>query len=179
MSEQSRRHVLGAAALTGAAVALPAGPAAARAGRPRDAIRVTPEDARYGHLVSRGANRFRGTPDEVLLATSAAQVVQAVQDAVRRGRRLAVRSGGHCFEDFVDHPEVRTVIDLSAMRDVYYDPPSYPRCCISSEAACTMRSLVPSSVAGVMRPACWIQVHYRVADRTPPPSASFLLERSI
>ncbi|MGW6459189.1 FAD-binding oxidoreductase [Streptomyces sp. NPDC055078] len=122
MSEQSRRYVLGAAALTGATAALTAGQAAAApAGRPREAIRVPRGDPRYGHLVSRGANRFRGTPDEVFLVGSAAQVVRVVRDAVRRGRRLAVRSGGHCFEDFVDHPEIRTVIDMSAMRDVYYD----------------------------------------------------------
>lgn len=41
---------------------------------------------------------------------------------MRSGRRPAVRSGGHCFEDFVDHPEVRVLIDLSGLDRVYFDP---------------------------------------------------------
>jgi len=53
---------------------------------------------------------------------SSGQVEAAVQEAVRAGRRIAVRSGGHCFEDFVDNPRVRMVIDLSGMTGVSYDP---------------------------------------------------------
>ncbi|QDY79922.1 FAD-binding oxidoreductase [Streptomyces qinzhouensis] len=123
--ERGRRSVLGAAALTGAAAALPA--TAARADTPRarptpEAPRVTPGDPRYGHLAGRGANRFRGTPDEIRPVESTEQVVRCVQRAVRDGRRIAVRSGGHCFEDFVDHPGVRVVVDTSRMRSVEYDP---------------------------------------------------------
>ncbi|QPL96145.1 FAD-binding oxidoreductase [Streptomyces clavuligerus] len=125
--ERGRRRVLGAAAFAGAGLVLP--PGAARAADPAgtggpapEAPRVLPDDPRYGHLVSRGANRFRGTPDEVRPVESTAQVVRCVQEAVRRGRRIAVRSGGHCFEDFVDHPRVRTLIDMSRMRAVGYDP---------------------------------------------------------
>ncbi|GLF95429.1 FAD-binding oxidoreductase [Streptomyces yaizuensis] len=126
MSEKSRRRVLGAAVLAGGGAVLPPGTARAAPGdippADRDAPRVTPGDPRYGHLVGRGANRFRGTPDEVRPALTTRQVVRAVQEAVDAGRRPAVRSGGHCFEDFVDHPRVRTLIDLSRMRDVAYDP---------------------------------------------------------
>ncbi|GGY10961.1 FAD-dependent oxidoreductase [Streptomyces hiroshimensis] len=50
------------------------------------------------------------------------QVVDAVQQAVRQGKRIAVRSGGHCFEDFVDDHSVRVLIDLSPMTAVSYDP---------------------------------------------------------
>ena len=52
---------------------------------------------------------------------STEQVVAAVQDAVREGRRLAVRSGGHCLEGFVADPAVRAVIDTSLMTGVAYD----------------------------------------------------------
>ncbi|WP_319687280.1 FAD-binding protein [Streptomyces sp. ME19-01-6] len=53
---------------------------------------------------------------------STGQVEEAVRDAVRGGLRVAVRSGGHCFEDFVDNPEVRMIIDMSGMTAVYFDP---------------------------------------------------------
>ncbi|MER6915304.1 FAD-binding oxidoreductase [Streptomyces sp. NPDC000594] len=127
---RSRRGALGVAALAGGGALLPAGGARAAGGTPDapdapgtpEAPRVGPGDPRYGHLVSRGANRFRGTPDVVRPAGTTAQVVSCVQEAVRAGARLAVRSGGHCFEDFVDHPGVRVLIDLSRMREVAYDP---------------------------------------------------------
>ncbi|GAA0471004.1 FAD-linked oxidase [Paractinoplanes deccanensis] len=84
---------------------------------------IGPGDPRYAFLAGRGYNeRFTGSPGHFRLAGSTDDVVRAVGDAVRAGRRVAVRSGGHCFEDFVDDPAVRVVIDLSAMTDVAYDP---------------------------------------------------------
>jgi aclacinomycin oxidase len=53
---------------------------------------------------------------------STQEVVDAVQDAVRDGQRVVVRSGGHCLEGFVADPEVRVLIDTSLMTGVYYDP---------------------------------------------------------
>ncbi|MEI5101961.1 FAD-binding protein [Streptomyces sp. PmtG] len=128
--EHVRRTVLRAATGAGAGLALT--PAAARAAAPasgaagrgpaRGPVRVTRDDPRYAHLVARGAsNRFRGRPDLVYLAGSTSDVVAAVREAVRSGARLAVRGGGHCFEDFVDHPDVTAVIDMSPMRQVAFD----------------------------------------------------------
>ncbi|MFD0413444.1 FAD-binding oxidoreductase [Streptomyces sp. NPDC127108] len=109
--EHAGRTVLEAATVTGTGDWLPNGP-----------VRVTPADPRYAHLTTRGAsNRFRGRPEQVYLVGSTAQVVRAVQESVRAGARLAVRSGGHCFEDFVDHPQVKAVIDMSPMREVSFD----------------------------------------------------------
>ena len=65
--------------------------------------------------------RFRASPDYVRLVSSTEQVVAAVQDAVREGRRLVVTSGGHCLEGFVSDPEVRVIIDVSPMKGVYFD----------------------------------------------------------
>jgi FAD/FMN-containing dehydrogenase len=85
--------------------------------------KVEPGDPRYSDLVSRGFNkRFTGKPDYVRLVGSTAQVVDAVQDAVRDKLRLAVRSGGHCLEGFVADPAVRVLIDTSLMTGVDYDP---------------------------------------------------------
>ncbi|MFC9975797.1 FAD-binding oxidoreductase [Spirillospora sp. NPDC127200] len=74
-------------------------------------------------MARRGYNRrFEGRPEQIHVAHSAEDVVRAVNDAVRTGRKVAVRSGGHCFEDFVDAPDVRVVIDMSEMKAVRYDP---------------------------------------------------------
>ncbi|MGW5052721.1 FAD-binding oxidoreductase [Actinokineospora sp. NPDC004072] len=83
---------------------------------------VFPGDPRYGELVTGDNQRWVGSPDYFQLVGSTQQVVDAVQRAVRAGRRVAVRSGGHCYEDFVANPDVRAVIELSGMDAVYYDP---------------------------------------------------------
>ncbi|WBP90011.1 FAD-dependent oxidoreductase [Kitasatospora cathayae] len=85
-------------------------------------VTVTPTDRRYQDLLVRGYNRrFTGNPDYVRLVGSTAQVVQAVNEAVAAGKRVTVRSGGHCLENFVDDPDVKVVIDLSEMRSVSFD----------------------------------------------------------
>ncbi|MGH7566148.1 MAG: FAD-binding oxidoreductase [Gemmatimonadota bacterium] len=85
--------------------------------------RIGPGDPRYADLVGRGFNRrFPSTPDYVRLVGSTQEVVDAVQDAVRDGQRLAVRGGGHCLEGFVADPAVRVLIDTSLMTGVTYDP---------------------------------------------------------
>lgn len=84
---------------------------------------VGPDDPRYVDLVGRGFNkRFAGRPAYVRVATSTADVVEAVQDAVRDKLRLAVRSGGHCLEGFVADTAVQVIIDISLMTNVDYDP---------------------------------------------------------
>ncbi len=88
---------------------------------PPDPVRVTPGDPRYAGLVRRGNRRFTGSPDEVWVADTPGEVLAAVQAAVTAGRRPAVRSGGHGFEDFVDNPDVRSLIDISGLTGVTYD----------------------------------------------------------
>jgi hypothetical protein len=85
------------------------------------AVTVGPDDPRYADLAGRGSRKFAGKPDYVRLVCSTEQVVDAVQDAVRQGLRVAVRSGGHCLENFVADPAVRVVIDTSLMTGLYYD----------------------------------------------------------
>ena len=85
--------------------------------------KIGPDDLRFADLALRGANkRFAGMPNYVRLVSSAEQVVDAVQEAVRDKLRVAVRSGGHCLEGFVADPEVQVVIDTSLMTGVEYDP---------------------------------------------------------
>jgi FAD binding domain/Berberine and berberine like len=85
--------------------------------------KIEPDDSRYPELIRRGFNkRFACKPDYVLLVHSTDEVVEAVQEAVRRNLRLAVRSGGHCLEGLVDDPGVRVLIDTSLMTGLCYDP---------------------------------------------------------
>jgi hypothetical protein len=87
-----------------------------------ESIRIGPDDPRYRAVVDKRFNkRFAASPDYVRLVSSTAQVVSAVEEAVREGRRLVVTSGGHCLEGFVSDPEVRVIIDVSPMKRVYYD----------------------------------------------------------
>ena len=88
-----------------------------------ESSRIGPDDPRYRAVVDKRFNkRFRATPDYVRLVSSTEQVVAAVDEAVREGRRLVVTSGGHCLEGFVSDPEVKVILDVSPMKRVYYDP---------------------------------------------------------
>jgi hypothetical protein len=91
-------------------------------GPPVDATIVTPADPRYPGLVAGYNHRFVGRPDYVRLAGCTADVVEALDEAVATGRRIAVRSGGHCFEDFSASPDIAVLLDLSPMAGVRYDP---------------------------------------------------------
>ncbi|MDX2680470.1 BBE domain-containing protein [Streptomyces sp. NY05-11A] len=83
---------------------------------------VTPGDPRYAALSTRGSNkRFTAQPDAFRLVTTTEEAVRAVGDAVRTGRRIAVRSGAHCYENVAGDPAVRLVLDLGAMDAVRYD----------------------------------------------------------
>ncbi|GAB2789224.1 FAD-binding protein [Streptomyces daliensis] len=133
MPEHTRRTVLRTAAV-GAATAGAACPPLTSAAHARTAGRGTratpsrgdivlgPGDPRYEALAARGYNRrFSGHPRRIHLPTTTAQVVHAVQEAVRRRRHVVARSGGHGFEDFVDNDSVRVIVDLCRMTAVRYD----------------------------------------------------------
>jgi aclacinomycin oxidase len=128
MQAVTRRKFLAGAMAGGSAVALGAAGAPAYGATPAGTgeggfppVTVGPADARYPDLVRGNNLRYVGNPDHVRLASSTDQVVRAVQDAVSAGKRLAVRSGGHCYENFVADPAVQVVIDLSQFSDVSYD----------------------------------------------------------
>ncbi|MGW7578893.1 FAD-binding oxidoreductase [Streptomyces sp. NPDC054765] len=126
MARLTRRRLLELSALSGG-TALLSGPAASTPGttgpRSLGPVVLEPDDPRYTELTTRGYNgRFTGSPDVVHLVGSAGQVVRAVKEAARVRGRVAVRSGGHCFENFVDDPAVRVLIDVSEMTAVTYDP---------------------------------------------------------
>ena len=122
----NRRDFLkaGTAGAGGLALAapLPGGRAAAHPpGRGFPGGRVLPDDPRYPTLV-RGFNlRWAGQPAYVAVCGDTAQVVRAAQRALDEGRRITVRGGGHCYEDFVCRNDGGVIIDLSPMNAVWRD----------------------------------------------------------
>ncbi|MCM6771867.1 FAD-binding protein [Nocardia sp. CDC159] len=87
-----------------------------------DRTAITPDDPRYAEVTTAANGRFRCTPRLVHVPGTAAEVVAAVQAAADTRARLAIRSGGHCLEDFVDSAETEVLLDLSRLNRVDYDP---------------------------------------------------------
>ncbi|MFI6422856.1 FAD-binding protein [Streptomyces sp. NPDC050842] len=85
-------------------------------------LAIEPGDARYENLVQGYNHRFTGRPERVCLPVGTDEVVAAVGDAVAAGKRIAVRSGGHCFEDFTASPDIEVLLDLSQLNTIAHDP---------------------------------------------------------
>jgi FAD/FMN-containing dehydrogenase len=89
-------------------------------------IKIGPDDPRYEPL-RRGFNpRWLARPDYVRLPRTGDEVRHALQEALDEPAppersRITIRSGGHCYEDFVCSPDVRVIIDLSLMDAVHAD----------------------------------------------------------
>lgn len=89
---------------------------------------VGPGDARYQAL-RRGFNqRFIATPDYVSVVSSTDEVVAALNKYLAGyrpdeglDRRITVRSGGHCYENFVCGDDVGVILDLGQMDRAYLD----------------------------------------------------------
>ncbi|SEO28484.1 FAD-binding oxidoreductase [Actinacidiphila rubida] len=111
----------GAALLTGTGLALPDAAAADTATTAEPISTVTPDDKRYPDMVRGYNQRWVGSPERVCLADTTAQVQSVVQSAVNAGKRLTVRSGGHCHEDWVYNSDVDVILDMSKMDQVSYD----------------------------------------------------------
>ncbi|MEV0612762.1 FAD-binding protein [Nonomuraea sp. NPDC050404] len=125
MSEVTRRRLIGGAAAAGGAVVAAGLTPVAAAARAKlgefGPVVVRRGDPRYEDLAVRRTNqRFRAEPEYFHVPGSTEQVVAAVNEAVRAGRRVTVRSGGHCYENFVGDG-AQVVIDLCEMTEVYYD----------------------------------------------------------
>src|SRR5690349_3347522 len=82
---------------------------------------ITRDDPRYDSMLRGTNHRFVGSPDYVRVVTTTEQVVDAVNEAVAAGKRIAVRSGGHGLENFIANAEVKVLLDISEMTAVYYD----------------------------------------------------------
>ncbi|MDA2811413.1 FAD-binding oxidoreductase [Nocardiopsis sp. RSe5-2] len=122
MNAISRRGMLTWSALAGGAAFLaPARSAQAAPAPAGGLVSLGADDPRYPAL-TRGQNqRWIGAPDRVHLPASADDAVAAVERALESGHELSVRSGGHCYENFVDRPGVGAVVDMSRMDGISWD----------------------------------------------------------
>jgi FAD/FMN-containing dehydrogenase len=83
-------------------------------------IKITRSDPRYA-LLQRSRNlRWDSNPAEaaaeIELCETAEQTAEALQRVVNAGARPTVRSGGHCYEDFVVNNPGGTILDLSLLK---------------------------------------------------------------
>ncbi|MEW1829965.1 FAD-binding protein [Streptomyces sp. NPDC088196] len=125
-----RRRLLLAGAGGAVALGLPGTARAAESGTeagtdleavvPAGPVVVTPADQQYPDLVRALNARYVAKPDSVRVVDDPAQVAPIIAEAVKTGKRLTIRSGGHCLEDFVYNPQTQIVLDLSKMNGVYY-----------------------------------------------------------
>lgn len=114
--------VLGGAAMAGTptgSAAAAAEPSARAAGARGDA--VLPDDPRYPLLTTGNNQRFVARPDYIRMIRSTADAERALREALAQGKRISLRSGGHCFADFVCHDEAEVILDFSLMTEVSYD----------------------------------------------------------
>ncbi|PRY45217.1 FAD-binding oxidoreductase [Umezawaea tangerina] len=110
----------GASLVTGTSVAAASADAAGNCG-PFGPVTIPAGDPRYKSIQQAHNTRYTGTPDYAKVVGTPKQVVDAVGEAVANNKRLAVRSGGHCMENFTATPDIKALIDLSQLDEVYYD----------------------------------------------------------
>src|SRR5882757_7277928 len=86
---------------------------------------VTRQDARYDTLRKSRNLRWPSSGDEfaseVDLCDSEGDVAEVLQRVVSAGMRPTVRSGGHCYEDFVVNNPDGAILDLSML--THTNPP--------------------------------------------------------
>jgi FAD/FMN-containing dehydrogenase len=89
-------------------------------------VTVTRQDLRYKTLMKSRNLRFPANPaeavDRIVLCESAEDVATSLQAIVASGLRPTVRSGGHCYEDFVANNPGGAILDLSLLNTVGADP---------------------------------------------------------
>ncbi len=128
MTAMTRRGFLTSAAIGGASLAAAAPAAATTQSRAQRCMppafgpaTILASDPRYESMLRAHNTRFVGQPDYACVVGSADQVVHAIGEAVAAGKRIAVRSGGHAMENFTATPDIKALIDLSQLSNVYYD----------------------------------------------------------
>jgi FAD/FMN-containing dehydrogenase len=84
------------------------------------ANKITRTDPRYATLQRSRNLRWDANeaewPAEIELCASAEQAAEALQRVVSAGMRPTIRSGGHCYEDFVVNNPGGAILDLSVLK---------------------------------------------------------------
>ncbi|QKW07322.1 FAD-binding protein [Streptomyces sp. NA04227] len=96
-------------------------PEAAGVAAGAEGAKVLPADPRYPALTTGNNQRYVAAPEYVKMIKSTGDAVSALDAAVKAGKRVSVRSGGHCFADFVCHKDTQVILDFSEMTGIGYD----------------------------------------------------------
>lgn len=83
---------------------------------------VSRQDPRYEALEKGNNRRWPASESDsvsrIEICQSPAEVAEALQKAVSAGLRPTIRSGGHCYEDFVNNNPGGVLIDVSMLNDM-------------------------------------------------------------
>ncbi len=94
------------------------------------AVTIDRQDPRFDALKTGHNLRFPATdadaPSRIIICSNPTQVADALQRIVSSGLRPTVRSGGHCYEDFVANNPNGAIIDLSTHNAVETSAPGLP-----------------------------------------------------
>ena len=82
---------------------------------------MTMDQASIGEKIM-AAFRSLGTASGVALCQHNGDVAQALEIAVKAGRRPTIQLGGHCYEGFVYDNPGGTIIDVRNMNGITQDP---------------------------------------------------------
>src|SRR5215470_2498773 len=103
---------------------------------PLDSSTVTKEDPRFEVLIRCRNERWPENPSEAATEINVPGTVEqlraGLQKCVTSGRRPTVRSGGHCYEDFVVNNPGGVIFDLSQLTNPELAGPSTGRYIIPS-----------------------------------------------
>ncbi|WP_031498666.1 FAD-dependent oxidoreductase [Bryobacter aggregatus] len=81
------------------------------------AVDIRKPDPRYS-ILGRSRNlRWENTATEITLCESNEDAAAALQRIVSAGKRPTIRSGGHCYEDFVMNNPGGSILDLSLLTE--------------------------------------------------------------
>jgi hypothetical protein len=122
----SRRSMLSASGALLGAIALSGAPARAEAAETQartGSYQVITSASEQFDDLQQGTNlRWKGEATRIAFPRTAAEVAEELRTVLRLGLKPSARSGGHCYEAFVANPAVESIIDLSAMDQVRWDP---------------------------------------------------------
>ncbi len=80
---------------------------------------ITPDDPRYHTLVKGNNARFTAAPRAIHLCADEEGIANALEATMAHSnRKITVRSGGHCYENFVTDNAGGVLCDVSSMKNI-------------------------------------------------------------
>ena len=82
---------------------------------------ITPNDSRYDALIKGNNARFTASPSAIHLCKDEEGIANALVAALRTSnKKITIRSGGHCYENFVCDNDGGIICDVSSMKGIQH-----------------------------------------------------------